>query len=108
MNHYNPIRRTPLRYKPKRAKVSAPWRNQVIRLDARGMASLRSAAYERSEGICECGRPECEKREMRLRRVTWSDGQLHHVVSRARGGSDVLDNVQFITWQCHREIHGGY
>jgi len=70
------------------------------------MARLRSEAYERSQGVCECNRPECLARPLRLRRVTWFDGQMHHVITRAHGGSDTLDNVQFITRRCHEEIHG--
>ena len=70
------------------------------------MATLRSEAFARSQGICECGREICKARPDRLRRVTWADGMLHHVVARSRGGSDVLENVQFVTWRCHREIHG--
>jgi HNH endonuclease len=70
------------------------------------MARLRSEAYERSGGICECQRPSCLARPYRLRRVSFNDGHLHHVISRARGGSDVIGNVQFITRKCHEEIHG--
>lgn len=102
----NPLRRTPIQRKPRTAKQSAPWREPKIRLDATGMAKLRSEAFKRSNGICECGRPECEARPERLRRVTWNDSQLHHKTSRARGGSDSLTNVQLLTRQCHSEIHG--
>jgi len=104
--NFNPIRRSPLKPKPREHKESAPWRPPRIRLDAIGMAKLRSEAYERSQGICECGRPKCKHRPERLRRVTWYDGQLHHIVSRARGGPDSLENTQFITRLCHAEIHG--
>ena len=62
------------------------------------MARLRSAAFHRSGGWCECG--ECSKQ------VGWIDGHLHHVISRGRGGSDVLSNVQFITRACHERITG--
>ena len=103
---WNPLRRSPLRPKPREKKQSMPWRREKIRLDAKGMATLRAEAFHRSEGICECGRPECLARPMNLRRVTWYDGMLHHVVSRGRGGSDTLGNVQFITRPCHEEIHG--
>lgn len=82
------------------------WRSGRIREDATGMARLRAAAYARSGGLCECGRRECLRRPTRLRVVTWTDGQLHHVISRGRGGSDVLGNVQFITRRCHEEITG--
>ena len=39
--------------------------------------------------------------------ITWTDSQLHHVISRARGGSDVLENLQLIRHACHAAIHGG-
>lgn len=81
----------------KRRKRSVSWRTGRIREDSTGMARLRSQAFHRSQGICECG---CKAR------VSWIDGHLHHVVSRARGGSDVLDNVLFITRACHQRIHG--
>lgn len=70
------------------------------------MARLRSEAYERSQGVCECERPECLARPLRLRRVSYIDGHLHHVITRAHGGSDVLQNCIFITRKCHEEIHG--
>jgi 5-methylcytosine-specific restriction endonuclease McrA len=70
------------------------------------MAQLRAAAYHRSQGICECGTYECQAQPQRLRRVNWFDGQLHHIVSRARGGSDELDNVLFVTRDCHRRLTG--
>lgn len=98
------IRRSPIRYKRKVRKVS--WRSGRVREDAIGMARLRSAAYERSGGMCECKRLACLARPSRLRKVNYNDGHLHHVISRAHGGSDVLENVQFITDICHREIHG--
>lgn len=106
MNSFNPIRRSALRPSPRRIKERAPWHPPLVRLDAMGMAALRSDAFERSDGICECSREICQKRVPNLRRVTWTDGQLHHIVSRARGGSDELSNVQFITRRCHEEIHG--
>lgn len=97
-------RRSLIRYKRKVKSIS--WRSGRVKEDATGMARLRAAAYERSNGICECGRPECKGRAMQLRVVNWPDGHLHHVISRGRGGSDVLDNVQFITSLCHSEITG--
>ena len=106
MSNFNPIRRSRVKWKPRQKKLSAPWRPERIRLDSKGMAELRSQAYARSGGICECGRPECVNGPQNLRRVTWYDGQLHHVISRARGGPDTLENVQFITRRCHAIITG--
>lgn len=94
------IRRSPIRRKRRIKSVS--WRTGRIREDATGMAKLRAAAYERSQGICECGRLACLARPLRLRRVNWADGHLHHLWPR----SDELSRVQFITDICHREIHG--
>ena len=104
--NYNPIRRTPIRHKPREPKRSAPWRARTIRLDQKGMCALRGEAYSRAAGVCECNTPECLAQPTRLRRVNWFDGQLHHVVSRARGGSDTLENVIFITRACHRRLTG--
>src|SRR4051812_40560233 len=88
--------------RPKKRVRREFWRTGKIREDGIGMARLRSAAYARSEGICECGlcpgRPPC------LLRASWSDGQLHHILSRAHGGSDVIENVAFINRICHHEI----
>ncbi len=82
------------------------WRSGRIREDAAGMARLRSEAYHRSNGLCECQREVCLKRSTKERVVTFWSGQLHHVISRARGGSDELSNVQFITRKCHQELTG--
>lgn len=100
----SPLRRSPIRYKKRVRKVS--WRSGRIREDATGMARLRSEAFRRSGGLCECGRSKCKRRALRERIVNWYDGQLHHVISRAHGGSDELSNVRLITRRCHQEIHG--
>jgi hypothetical protein len=100
------IRRgAPIRYKRKVRKVS--WRSGKIREDAVGMTRLRSAAFRRSKGVCECGFDlRSHTSQGCTRAVTWLDGHLHHVVSRGRGGSDTLDNVLFINSACHRRITG--
>lgn len=90
-----PLKRSWIR--PKKRVRSESWRTGRVREDAKGMARLRSEAYARSNGFCECG---CGQR------VGWIDGHLHHRISRAHGGSDVLDNVWFVTRPCHERIHG--
>jgi 5-methylcytosine-specific restriction endonuclease McrA len=70
------------------------------------MARLRSEAYHRSNGLCECGREICLTRPTQERIVTFFNGQLHHLISRAHGGSDEIANVRFISRKCHEEIHG--
>jgi len=108
---YNPLPRTtkplPRSYiRPKKRERTVSWRSGTVREDAAGMARLRAAAFARSTGICECGTPDCEALPARLRRVTWRDGQLHHSISRGRGGSDVLSNVVFVTRDCHKRLTG--
>lgn len=83
--------------KPKRREKKTLWRTDQVKEDSKGMATLRSEAYQRSGGKCECG---CGKE------VTWSYGHLHHVTPRSRGGSDILANVKYITPPCHKRIHG--
>lgn len=90
--------------RPKKRVRREFWRTGKIREDGRGMARLRSEAYARSEGRCECYR--CPGREPCHLRVGWADGHLHHVVSRAHGGSDVLENLAFISRVCHDQITG--
>ena len=102
-----PLKRTWITNRKRERKESAPWRAPRVREDAGGMAKLRAAAFQRSGGICECSREECKKLPERMRRITWTDSQLHHVISRARGGSDVLENLQLIRHACHAAIHGG-
>lgn len=99
-----PLKRSWLRPKKRVRRVS--WRSGRIREDSKGMARLRSEAFSRSNGVCECARKACEERPLSERIVTWRSGQLHHVISRGRGGSDVIENVRFITRRCHEEIHG--
>jgi 5-methylcytosine-specific restriction endonuclease McrA len=110
MNQAKWLRRTPLKRswlgRPKKKVRKVSWRSGRIREDAAGMARLRSDAFRRSGGLCECGRKECESAPIGKRFVTWIDGQLHHVISRARGGSDVLENVQFVRRECHRILTG--
>lgn len=96
------IRRSRIRYKPKVRRVL--WRTNRVIEDSRGMAKLRSDAFSRSHGKCECVLADPER--VCKARVSWVDGHLHHIVSRAHGGSDVLENVAFVTRQCHRELTG--
>lgn len=98
-------RRKPLRSKGRPAVRKVSWRSGCVRETSAGMARLRADAYYRSQGLCECWRDK-KMLEPCGKRVRFIDGQLHHLVSRARGGSDVLENVAFIRWQCHRKITG--
>jgi hypothetical protein len=43
--------------------------------------------------------------------VSWDDAcrrvgvHAHHVRSRARGGSDQLENLRWVCWYCHAQVH---
>lgn len=36
------------------------------------------------------------------------DLQAHHIISRAQGGSDILENLISLCWKCHRLYHDGH
>ena len=98
------IRRSPIRHKKRVRKVL--WRSGRVKEDSAGMARLRSAAFQRSGGRCECYRVADEFPEgygpCGGLCVTWVDGQMHHSNPR----SDVLDRVSFIRRRCHEIITG--
>lgn len=75
------LRRVPLKRKtPLRARRSDyEWRK------------ARKAALERDHGRC---------------RSCWRPGnEVHHVLSRARGGKHDLDNLRTLCSSCHRYVH---
>lgn len=98
------IRRSPIRRKKKTRRVA--FNSGVVREDSAGMARLRSAAFHRSGGHCECYRVVDEfppgEEPCGGQLVTWVDGHLHHSKPRA----DVLDRVSFINRRCHEIITG--
>jgi hypothetical protein len=101
MNSYNPLRRSPLKPKPRQRKESMPWRRPKIRLDAKGMLELRQNAFARSEGQCE--NSVTPQRDRCPVRIYWGTGQLAHMVSRGRGGNDSLENCLMVCRDCHYE-----
>lgn len=56
---------------------------------------LRKIVMERDQYLCKCA--EC-RAENRLRPAT----EVDHVVPKAQGGTDALDNLQAINRDCHR------
>jgi hypothetical protein len=90
--------------RPKRKQRKVLWRTGRVIEDQKGMATLRSTAFHRCQGRCECKMADSSRKCSQ--RVTWFDGHLHHIVSRAHGGSDVISNVAFVTRQHHRELTG--
>lgn len=97
MNSFNPIRRSPLRPKPREHRESMPWRRPKIRLNGQEMKALRREAFARSEGRCE---NDIEGQRCPTR-ITWLFSNLAHLVGRGRGGSDELSNVLMTCPKCH-------
>jgi 5-methylcytosine-specific restriction endonuclease McrA len=45
----------------------------------------------------------------KCRHCGWTDGlHPHHIVYRSQMGSDRLDNLITLCWQCHRALHDGF
>ena len=96
------LRRTPIRKKPRPAKTS--WRNpERVRLDSKDMAKLRSIVFRRARGRCEnlLDARRCPNR------ISWWDGEMHHVLHRSCGGPDSQENCLALCWDCHRAHHDG-
>lgn len=101
MASFNPIRKSRLKPKAKRAKTS--WRTGKVRLDAKGMSRLRWEVYQRAEGQCENSSDgvRCNKR------ITWTTFQLHHLKHRSLGGDDSEFNCVAVCFDCHDLHHHG-
>ena len=51
--------------------------------------AVEKTIFEKAEGICQiCGRE-----------TDFGDGEIEHIISASRGGSDETENLQ---WACHR------
>ena len=101
MSSYNPIRRSPAKPKPRQHKESAPWRRPKIRLNGFEMKKLRQDAFARSQGRCENSIDE--ERTRCGAKINWMEFHLAHIVSRGRGGSDILENVLASCQKCHED-----
>lgn len=96
------IRRTRVRKKPRSERRS--WRNpERVRLDAKGMAQLRAEVFQRAAGRCE----NVFEGQRCPNRITWWDGEAHHLIHRSLSGSDVAENLAVLCWRCHIEHHAG-
>jgi hypothetical protein len=91
------------RVSPKRFKKKGDWHAQRIRATPSEMHELRSQAFARSGGQCECLKVQggqCGKQ------VNWFNGDAHHIVKRGQGGSDEIDNLLYCFRDHHERIHG--
>lgn len=93
---FNFIRRTPLEKKPRAFKISAPWRQLKVRLDAKQMGVLRGYIWDRSNGQCE----NAPYGERCTNRVGWRSGEMAHMKI-AHTRSDSKESVLFVCHDCH-------
>lgn len=101
--NWNPLRRTRIKPKAKQHRESAPWRQQRIRLDAKGMWALRSEVFARAQFQCE----NLIYGERCPAKIGWHSFQLHHIIHRSQGGSDSAENTLALCWDCHEDHHRG-
>lgn len=97
--------------RPKKRQKKTLWRTGQVKLDSKGMATLRSDRYAMSGGICECSkipanRKRCCGKKGCGKPVSYAFGELHHLKSRAHGGPDTIRNTRFIRKDCHDIITG--
>ena len=95
MKSFNPIRRSPLRPKARKTRISMPWRRPKVRLDAAGMKQLRTFAFNRSNAENAIDGERCDTR------LYWGSFHLAHIEGRGRGGSDAPENVLAACPACH-------
>src|SRR5882724_5162603 len=98
------MKRAPIRRKPRRYKVS---KSGQVTQNAAGMHALRMEVFERSGGRCENTLTWLEFKYRCPKTDGWEFGEMHHRRHRARGGSDVIENLFWVCRECHRRHHDG-
>lgn len=76
--------------------VYAPILTVTPTLSRKAFRKQRLRALVRDNFICQC--EGCK--EHHLHRLT-----VHHLIPRAAGGTDNLDNLVTVCWACHTRIH---
>ena len=57
---------------------------------------IRREVLKRDKGLCRCD--QCKGGDIRLLPAT----EVHHIISKAKGGTDDLSNLQAINKECHK------
>ena len=57
---------------------------------------IRVIVLQRDNGLCQC--EECQGGKVRLTLAN----EVHHILSKAKGGTDDLSNLQAINKECHK------
>ena len=61
-----------------------------------GWDKLRVIVLRRDNGLCQC--TECQGGKIRVTPAT----EVDHIIPKAKGGTDHLDNLQAINSECHK------
>ena len=65
-----------------------------IKLSNGAYRKLAKAVLERDANTCQhCG--------------CWTNSPPHHIIYRSQMGSDILENLVTLCWNCHRGVHDG-
>jgi len=85
------------------------WRSGRVILSGADMTALRRAVYRRASGLCEA--PDATGSKGICGRFApwdgWKHGEMSHVIHGAAGPGDVLTNVIWSCFSCHRKRHPG-
>ena len=85
------------KFKDKRSYVDVYGKDHLFGED---MSERRLEAYERDKGRCQLiVSPRCRGW------ASWEYGELDHVITRGRGGSDNLENLRWVCNSCHWYRH---
>lgn len=113
-------RRTPLKRTPFKRKSAETMQRVVVRDDGREILNgaawqeRREECFKRARGLCECGcgvyAPLHNVHGNLGTGVTVlvKAGEAHHKRKRGSGGGfrdDRLENLEWLTWSCHRLAH---
>lgn len=103
------MKRTPLKRtsrlspvsKRKKARSGVAGKLGRVRLTGPALAALRVSCFERDGFKCRCKYPEPGCGDI----CDWLYDDMAHIVSRGRGGSDVLENVLTMKHDHHMATH---
>lgn len=101
-------RRRPARLRMRRdmeATKAARFLDRESYIDLRGrkhlrgedMSIQRAAVYSRDNGVCQL--------HALPNHFRWDEGEVDHILSRGRGGTDDLDNLRWVCRTCHAKKH---
>ncbi len=85
------------KFKDKRSYVDVYGKDHLFGED---MSARRLEVYNRDKGRCMLiASPRCRGF------ASWEWGEMDHIVSRGRGGTDELENLRWSCVSCHRYRH---